>query len=157
METTFEREELIEEIALEFGLPEDWVYEITEHLEDEDLAEDSSVMRDTVEEFFNDDQSMIDRLAEELGVSERALQIYCEYHGFTQRDLTPDYFDQNDFEDSYQGEYDDGPSFAEEFITEVYCLEIPDMIESHIDWNSVWDSEFQWDYYEEDGYIFRIV
>ena len=63
------------------------------------------------------------------------------------------------FEDSYQGQYESGAEFAEQIADECGYLGsnqgVPDFILNHIDWESVWSCELRFDYFEVDGHYFR--
>ncbi len=62
------------------------------------------------------------------------------------------------FEDSYQGQYQSGAEFAEQIADECGYLEesnLPMFIQSHIDWETVWTNELRFDYFEVDGHFFR--
>ncbi len=54
------------------------------------------------------------------------------------------------FEDAYMGEMS-GAEFAEQFVTDCYCLDIPAFV--CVDWSATWD-QLSYDYDEQDGYIF---
>ena len=55
--------------------------------------------------------------------------------------------------DAYQGEYDDGASFAESIVSECYSMEMPSWVE--VDWQKTWDNALSYDYSESDGHIFN--
>ena len=62
------------------------------------------------------------------------------------------------FEDSYQGQYESGAEFAEQIADECGYLgsnHVPDFILNHIDWESVWSCELRFDYFEVNGHYFR--
>lgn len=56
-------------------------------------------------------------------------------------------------------EYDPEEKFAEYFVTELLCQELPEIVEGCIDWQAVWNSSLRYDYntIEFDGvtYFFR--
>ena len=54
------------------------------------------------------------------------------------------------FEDAYMGEMT-GPEYAEQLVTDCYCLDIPSFV--CVDWSATWD-QLSYDYDEQDGYIF---
>ena len=65
------------------------------------------------------------------------------------------------FEDSYQGQYNNGADFAENLCDDCGYLGsnqgIPDFILNHIDWESVWSRELTFDYFMvkySNGYAF---
>ena len=54
------------------------------------------------------------------------------------------------FEESYQGQYETGAEFAEQMADDCgYLLEskLPMFIQSHIDWETVWTNELSHDYF----------
>ena len=62
------------------------------------------------------------------------------------------------FEDSYQGQYQSGAEFAEQISEECGYLSdtnLPIWIQNHIDWETVWSNELRFDYFEVDGHFFR--
>ena len=64
------------------------------------------------------------------------------------------------FEDSYQGQYQSGADFAEQLCEDCGYLglqsDIPDFILNHIDWETVWSNELRFDYFsiEAGGYMY---
>ena len=57
------------------------------------------------------------------------------------------------FEDSYQGEYDSGAEFAEQFVTDVYAMDVPAFVD--IDWESTWEN-LRHDFIIEEGFVFAM-
>ena len=57
------------------------------------------------------------------------------------------------FSDAYQGEYDDGASFAESLVNDCYSIDMPSWVE--VDWQKTWDNALSYDYSESDGHIFN--
>ena len=55
--------------------------------------------------------------------------------------------------DAYQGNYDDGASFAESLVNDCYSMEMPSWVE--VDWQATWDNALSYDYSESDGHIFN--
>ena len=64
-------------------------------------------------------------------------------------------YDIENFEDAYQGEYESGAEFAEQFCKDCGYItgELPSWIE--IDWKATWDRALSYDYIEIDGHIFN--
>ena len=61
------------------------------------------------------------------------------------------------FEDSYQGQYQSGAEFAESLCEDCGYLEesnLPMFVQAHIDWESVWKNELRFDYSAVDGHYF---
>jgi len=55
------------------------------------------------------------------------------------------------FQDAYQGDYQDGASFAERLCEDCGYLnesDVPSFILNHIDWEGVWTRELRFDYFE---------
>ena len=55
------------------------------------------------------------------------------------------------FADAYQGEMS-GAEFAEQLVTDCYCLDIPSFV--CVDWSATWD-QLSYDFDEQDGHIFN--
>jgi hypothetical protein len=69
-----------------------------------------------------------------------------------------------DLDDAYEWQTDEyGPEekFAEYYVTEVLCAEIPSVIEGHIDWHNVWDCELRYDFntidFDNETFFFRNI
>ena len=86
-----------------------------------------------------DYQEQIDELLEDYD----ALQIKAFIDLYGEENL-------EHFEDAYMGEMT-GPEYAEQLVTDCYCLDIPSFV--CIDWSATWD-QLSYDYDEQDGYIF---
>ena len=86
-----------------------------------------------------DYQEQIDELLEDFDAL--AIKAFIDLYGEEELE---------NFEDSYQGEMT-GPEFAEQLVTDCYCLDIPSFV--CVDWNATWD-QLSYDYDEQDGYIF---
>jgi hypothetical protein len=62
--------------------------------------------------------------------------------------------DLEGFEDAYQGEWESGAKFVEEFVGDCYgTSNLPSFIE--IDWEATWQN-LRYDYCEQDGFIFNV-
>ena len=62
------------------------------------------------------------------------------------------------FEDSYQGQYQSGADFAEQLCEDCGYLQeskLPMFIQSNINWATVWSNELRFDYFEVDSHFFR--
>jgi hypothetical protein len=57
------------------------------------------------------------------------------------------------FEDAYQGEYDSGAEFAEQFVTDVYPMDVPGFVE--VDWEATWEN-LRHDFIIEEGFVFSM-
>ena len=86
-----------------------------------------------------DYQEQIDELLEDYD----ALQIKAFIDLYGEENL-------EHFEDAYMGEMT-GPEYAEQLVTDCYCLDIPSFV--CVDWSATWD-QLSYDYDEQDGYIF---
>ena len=60
--------------------------------------------------------------------------------------------DLDNFEDVYQGRYEDEADFAEQYTTDVYGLDIPSFV--IVDWQATWDEGLRYDYEFQDGHVF---
>ena len=87
-----------------------------------------------------DSQETIDNLIED-GYSALAIEAFIELYGED---------DLENFADAYQGEMS-GPEFAEQLVTDCYCMDIPAFV--CVDWSATWD-QLSYDYDEQDGFIF---
>ena len=86
-----------------------------------------------------DYQEQIDELLEDYDAD--AIAAFIELYG--EENL-------ESFSDAYQGEMS-GAEFAEQLVTDCYCLDIPHFV--CVDWSATWD-QLSYDYDEQDGYIF---
>ena len=86
-----------------------------------------------------DYQEQIDELLEDYDAD--AIAAFIELYG--EENL-------ESFTDAYQGEMS-GAEFAEQLVTDCYCLDIPHFV--CVDWSATWD-QLSYDYDEQDGYIF---
>lgn len=55
-------------------------------------------------------------------------------------------------EDAYRGSYDSEADFAEEFVNDVYGLDIPSCVV--VDWQATWDQNLRYDFDFVDGFVF---
>lgn len=62
---------------------------------------------------------------------------------------------EDDFNSTYVGQYDSEADFAEEFAFESGRIDKDSSIIGWIDWQHVWDYEYQYDFNFENGYVFR--
>lgn len=66
--------------------------------------------------------------------------------------------DTSNFQEAYAGEYDSGGEFAQQICEEVEDLRnVPGYISSCINWDDVWESGLQYDYWEEQDFYFRNI
>jgi hypothetical protein len=94
-------------------------------------------------------------------------EAYSDGHYVTWCELTEDghdndaiaaYIDEvgidgiGSFEDAYRGEYDSEAEFAEQWFVDIYSFEAPDGIV--VDWQATWDTNLQYDFAYNNGYIF---
>jgi hypothetical protein len=86
-------------------------------------------------------QETYDRLCNDYGQDavDAFLEIYIEE-------------DLDNFEDAYQGRYDDEADFAEQLTTDCYGLNLPSFVV--IDWQATWDQGLRYDYEFQDGFVF---
>ena len=102
----------------------------------EELLEDSYCLEDIVE--FIDENSEEDfrkyyedyvTIGEEYSYG--AVDAFIEEFGLYT--LTT-----SNFEDSYRGQYDSKADYAEQFVNDCYCVDIPGFVE--VDWNATFDN-----------------
>ena len=94
---------------------------------------------ETIEAENPDNQETINELLEDYPAD--AIRAFIELYGEDELD---------GMMDAYQGEMS-GAEFAEQLVTDCYCLDIPAFVS--IDWEDTWDN-LSYDYDEKDGYIF---
>ena len=94
--------------------------------------------------YVNEDKEMYDDLVSQYG--EEAVDAFI------------DNFDVSDlkyFEEAYRGQYDNEEQFAEDFVDQLYdTRDIPPMVINNVDWEVVWNTELQFDYIFDEGYVF---
>ena len=88
----------------------------------------------------SDYQEQINELLEDYPAD--AIRAFIELYGEDDLDR---------FTDSYQGEMS-GADFAEQLVTDCYCLDLPGFVE--VDWQETWENLERHDYSEQDGFIF---
>lgn len=94
---------------------------------------------ETIEAEDADNQDTINELLEDYPAD--AIRAFIEYFG---EDVV------ENFSESYQGMMT-GAEFAEQLVTDCYCLDIPGFVE--INWQDTWEN-LRYDYIELDDYIF---
>ena len=62
------------------------------------------------------------------------------------------------FKDCYVGEYDSEEDYAREFVDEFYDLEnLMGHLANYFDYDAYARDLFMWDYYYDNGYVFRNI
>jgi hypothetical protein len=110
-----------------------------------DLVEDNYYDED-IYEFINEhgEDNLVKyyedycKLGEEYSYD--AVDAFLEYFGFDQL---------SGFQDSYRGSYESKGHFAEDFVNDCYCVDIPGFLE--IDWETSFDNL---DFVYQDGFVF---
>ena len=91
------------------------------------------------------------------GCHEQAFVAYLEWLGYDHTSVDTDWSDViSEFMDSYCGEYSSHEDFIHEYMDEVLS-DLPDWLVGHIDYDSVWDCELRYDFFEENGHYFRNI
>jgi len=85
---------------------------------------------------------VLEQLVEDYDVD--AIRSFIEVFGIEQ---------VSSFEDAYQGEYDSGADFAEQFVTDCYSCDVPGFVD--IDWEGTW-ANLRHDYIIEEGFVFAL-
>ena len=85
---------------------------------------------------------VLEQLVEDYDVD--AIKSFIEVFGIEQ---------VSSFEDAYQGEYDSGAEFAEQFVTDVYAMDVPGFVE--VDWEATWEN-LRHDFIIEEGFVFSM-
>ena len=108
---------------------------------------------------YNDMCDFIENHSEEEFVDHyETYNRLCEDYS---KDLVDEFIENYDvstienFEDSYQGQYESGADFAEQLCQDCGYItrELPSWIE--IDWQATWDRALSYDYVEIGGHIFN--
>lgn len=77
----------------------------------------------------------------------KAFTLYVAYVGSVE-------YAKDNFEEAYLGKWDSFRDFAESEFNELYMHDIPEHLQSYIDYDKV-ERDLSYDYYESDGHIFR--
>lgn len=90
-------------------------------------------------------------IQEYLGLSEYDQQVVMSYYEAT------NVFNPEEASEAYVGNYTDGAEFAQTLSEELGYIpeDLPSWIAYHIDWQTVWDCELHYDYFESNGHYFR--
>ena len=86
-----------------------------------------------------DYQEQIDELLEDFDAL--AIKAFIDLYGAEELENFADYYHRER----------SGAEFAEQLVTDCYCLDIPSFV--CVDWSATWD-QLSYDYDEQDGYIF---
>ena len=97
---------------------------------------------------------------EDLGDTEQeAFFVWCNYKS---HDLSEEDADDlvRDFQDEYQGQYDDEEDFAYQIVEECYdlpelCYDLPEFAKTYFDYKQFARDLFMYDYWFDDGFVFR--
>ena len=90
---------------------------------------------------------------EKLGDTEQeAFFVWCNYKS---HDLSEEDADDlvRDFQDEYQGQYDDEEDFAYQIVEE--CYDLPEFAKNYFDYKQFARDLFMCDYWFDDGFVFR--
>lgn len=125
------------------------------HLKDitkneEQLTNELNRIIKTIESDEDEEQEKtIKKQMEEYGIDDNMLDACTAYLSNFNDDT-----DLSDFEEAYQGQYDDDEDFVMQLLEETG--DIPENLPSyiHINWART-ASDIMYDYFEEDGYYFR--
>ena len=150
--TPAEYKELIKKDTIKIGedveMTKEWRAEETQELIDE-LVDDGNEL-EVLEDFIKDhgESNFNDYIEEYLQTvdqyGEDAVTAFLDIFNIE---------DIGNFTDAYQGNYDDGASFAESLVNDCYAMEMPSWVE--VDWQATWDNALSYDYSESDGHIFN--
>ena len=102
----------------------------------EELLEDSYALEDIVEFIDANSEEDFRKFYEEYVVvgeeySYDAVDAFIEEFGLQS-------FTQSNFEDAYRGQYDSKADYAEQYTSDVYCVELPSFVE--VDWEATFDN-----------------
>ena len=102
----------------------------------EELLEDSYALEDIVEFIDTNSEADFRTYYEDYVVvgeeySYDAVDAFIEEFGLQS-------FTQSNFKDSYLGQYDSKADYAEQYTSDVYCVELPSFVE--VDWEATFDN-----------------
>ena len=115
----------------------------------EELLEDSYALEDIVEFIDANSEADFRNFYEEyVTVGEEysygAVDAFIEEFGLQS-------FTQSNFKDSYLGQYDSKADYAEQYTSDVYCVELPSFVE--VDWEATFDNLDV--VFNSNGYVFN--
>ena len=86
------------------------------------------------------------------GLKQEAFFVWCNYKS---HDLSEEDADDlvRDFQDEYQGQYDDEEDFAYQIVEE--CYDLPEFAKTYFDYKQFARDLFMCDYWFDDGFVFR--
>ena len=87
-----------------------------------------------------------------IGESWISVFVWCNYKS---HDLSEEDADDlvRDFQDEYQGQYDDEEDFAYQIVEE--CYDLPEFAKTYFDYKQFARDLFMCDYWFDDGFVFR--
>ena len=102
----------------------------------EELLEDSYALEDIIEFIDANSEADFRTYYEDYVVvgeeySYDAVDAFIEEFGLQS-------FTQSNFKDSYLGQYDSKADYAEQYTSDVYCVELPSFVE--VDWEATFDN-----------------
>lgn len=102
---------------------------------------------------YTERETALAEIASERRLDEDAFLIYCDNFHIDADDPDMDSHIQ-EYEESYQGQYDDFLAFATDFMNDT--MDIPDFLANYIDYEA-FARDLRHDYWEEQGYVFRNI
>ena len=102
------------------------------------ISENFFSLRNMVEDMFDTEQ--------------KAFFVWCNYKGYDLHEKDVDDL-VRDFQDEYQGQYDDEEDFAYRIVEEYYDL--PEFAKSYFNYNQFARDLFMHDYWFDEGFVFR--
>lgn len=106
----------------------------------------------TVKGILNNDTPE-DEISEEY---REQYQKLSETYGKDAVDAFLELYDEDDlesFEEAYYGSYDSEADFAEQFVNDVYGVDVPSFVV--VDWEATWNCNLRYDFDFEDGFVFN--
>lgn len=102
------------------------------------ISENFFTLRDAVEKFGDTEQE--------------AFFVWCNYKS---HDLSEEDADDlvREFQDEYQGKYDDEEDFAYQIVEE--CYDLPEFAKTYFDYKKFSRDLFMCDYYYDNGFVFQ--
>lgn len=115
----------------------------------EELLEDSYALEDIIEFIDANSEADFRTYYEDYVVvgeeySYDAVDAFIEEFGLQS-------FTQSNFEDAYRGQYDSKADYAEQYTSDVYCVELPSFVE--VDWEASFENLDV--VFSANGYVFN--
>lgn len=114
-----------------------------------------SYMSDTELDDYAIEQEKFEEVAKRNGINADAFELFCDNQHIKADDCEDAV---KDFHDAYVGDFATHADFALDYHYENGNLDqIPDNLDTFIDWDEVWHGDLRHEFYEIGGYYFRNI